>query len=84
MCQFRTLADIADAIQESWVDPLSVVRFQQWVHSEMAPDPEQYRAEKESVRGAWLQGYGDGKHEGLCKLPFCMQEKLRSEDWMSQ
>ena len=84
MYQFRTLADIADAIQKAWVDPLTVVRFQEWVHSEMAPDTELYRAEKAAVRAAWLQGYGDGKHDDLCKIPLCMQDKVCSEDWLAQ
>ena len=72
MYQFRTMADIADAIQKAWVDPETVVRFQQWVHAEMAPNAEQYMADEEDMRAAWLQGYGDGKHEDLCKIPRCM------------
>ena len=50
----------------------------------MAPDPQQYRSEKDLVRAAWLQGFGNGEHEDLCRIPLCMQERPLTGDWLSQ
>ena len=82
--QFRTIAEIAAAIEKAWVDPLMVVRFQQWVHCEMAPDVELYRAKKSEVRAAWMQGFADGQHDDLCKIPRCMESKIQEGDWVKQ
>ena len=70
--QHRTLAEIALAIERSWLDPETVTRFSQWLHLEEPPNAIQYEADKEAVGLAWHRRFDDGHHEAMCRLPRCV------------
>ena len=71
--QYRTLADIAAAIKQKWLNPASVVHFSQWLHAEDPPDIRQYERERDYVEEAWRRRFDDGAHEALCTLPACVR-----------
>ena len=81
--QHETLATIAQAIEKKWLDPVSVVRFSQWIHAEEPPDAQQCERERAVVEQAWGRRFDDGKHESLCVLPKSVVESRARNSWTS-
>ena len=81
--QHETLATIAQAIEKKWQDPLSVVRFSQWLHAEEPPDAQQCEQERAVVEQAWWRRFDDGKHESLCVLPKRVVGSRARNSWTS-
>ena len=86
--QHRTLAEIAEAIEKAWLDPQTILRFNEWIHVEDTILPSQYAADRDTVALAWHKRYDDGKHEGICSIPSSVTraldipvEESTSESW---
>ena len=72
--QSKTLREISEMIRDGLLDPESVVRYTEDIHSEMPPDEKQYDKDQSKAEEDWRQRFAGREHDGLSVYPKYLQE----------
>ena len=72
--QYKTLREISQMIRDGLLDPESVVRYTEDIHSEMPPDEKHYDRDRSKAEEDWRQRFTGREHDGLSVYSKYLQE----------